>query len=71
MTPAEKKQFIADLCDAVRDSLLADADRLPDEWDGHELRALVVGRFHERGSWIDMDKRRLKSFRNEIVTRNL
>jgi len=40
MDAKDKADFIRELCDRVRDSAIADIDRMPPDWDGHELRQL-------------------------------
>jgi len=71
MDAADKKKFIKSLCNAVRDDLLSKVGNMPDAWDGIELRHMIAGAFASEAKWRDMDRRRLRSFRNEVVTRNL
>ncbi len=48
MTKAQQRRFIRELCNNVRDDLLKTAvPKLPEEWDGHELRRLVADRFNQ------------------------
>lgn len=41
MTRDEQKKFIANCLDSTKETLLAKSDSIPEEWDGHELRAWI------------------------------
>lgn len=45
MNKAEKKRFIRQLIRNVQNDLIEAVDRLPEEWDGIELRELIADRF--------------------------
>lgn len=69
----EKKQFITDLCNHVRDCLLADVPKMPKVWDGIELRNLTADRFQEqaqRGT-DQASKARFRKYRQDVLDRNL
>jgi hypothetical protein len=70
MDQADKKKFIANLCDSVRDELVAKVEDMPDNWDGHELRQLIASKFNREAFDLIRGKRG-RAFRNEILTRNL
>lgn len=38
MTKAEKRKLVRSLSNGIRDRVLREIDRYPEEWDGHELR---------------------------------
>lgn len=69
------------LFDHSRDALLAKIDRIPEDWDGHEIRAWVtldvarnIGGFSVvpvQSELKDLRKPRVKAFRNTLLTRNL
>ena len=70
LTAAEKAEFVANLCDTVRDDILKKVSQMPDEWDGHELRQFIKDKFAEV-AWVKMDRGRKARYRNEVVCRNL
>lgn len=70
MNAAEKKRFIKDLCNAVRDDLLEKVKDMPECWDNVELRSLLAGKFAWQVSSLIRGKRG-RAFRNEALTRNL
>jgi hypothetical protein len=41
MTREEQKQFIINCLDQTKEALLAKVGRVPEDWDGHELRAWI------------------------------
>jgi len=73
MNAADKKEFINDFCNAMRDAALSKADAMPDEWDGHELRLYLAEKFQFEVSTSMRDKRqqRAKNYTNAVITLNL
>src|SRR3990167_1436659 len=45
MTRSEQKKFVRELCFNVMHSILV--KKLPEEWDGHELRRYIADKFDE------------------------
>lgn len=70
MTKTEKKKFIKSLCDSIRDDLVKKVERMPDEWDGHELRELIAD-LADRERTSSMTGKRKRDYRNEVLVRNL
>lgn len=75
MTKEEKIIFItkitgsicSELCAKVRDG------RIPEEWDGHELRELLAEKFAAEKGQVLVNKRsaRYKAYRAAVLTNNL
>ena len=70
MTEQQKRTFIHDLCDSVRNELLSKTLAMPEDWDGRELRELIADTF-ERCRMPSLNKHRRKAYRNEVLVRNL
>lgn len=70
MDAKEKKQLIKDLCNNVRDQVLAQVQDMPEFWDGHELRQLLADRFTD-AVLVKMPPSRRRKFNNEKLIRNL
>jgi hypothetical protein len=73
MTQREKRRFIRELIGSVKKTVIANVAKMPEEWDGIELREYLADKFAESRvlmSRPDM-KRRLKDYRNEVLVRNL
>ena len=76
MTKQEQKQFVRELTwNVAKDMLkLIEDDRVPEGWDGHELRQWISERYRQVafGSFSENKKRkRFQEYRNETITRNL
>jgi len=73
MDAQRKKEFIAELMNSVQGDLIRQVDRLPETWDGHELRQWVSDRFYAQTSSVFHDKRsqRRKEYENFILTSGL
>ena len=69
MDAKEKKKFIKDLCNRVRDEMLSKVGDMPEFWDGLELRLLLAQKFESQVYEISLSRRR--NFRNEVIVRNL
>src|SRR3954466_1544620 len=71
-TPAGKREFIRNLCNSVRDSLIKAVARMPNEWDGHELRELLAQTFDaERGDLLRTNRERMRAFKNTCATEEI
>lgn len=75
MKTAIKRQFIIELLANVQKELLAKLPQVPEEWDGHELRQWIAGRFQDAADMSkcmkDRRSKRRKDFDNEVIMRNL
>lgn len=73
MTKDEKLKFAADLTSAVTKHILETIQegKIPIEWDGIEMRQWIADTFKERCVFGVMDKRRMRNYRNDVLTHNL
>ena len=71
MTTKEKRIFISDLIESVRNDLMNDVPKMPIDWDGHELRKLIADRFEWQVSDLMKSGQRLGEYRRALRERNL
>lgn len=77
MNSNEKRRFIEDLTANVRENLINKIPKMPEDWDGLELRELLAEKFTESCLMSQgranrkQFRRRLNDYRNEVITRNL
>lgn len=71
MNRAEKRKFIRDLTANVRDEVLRAVPKMPDNWDGIELRYLLAARFEAAVMRRSSDRARVRSFNSDCLERNL
>lgn len=75
MNQEEKIAFITKLTGSICSELCAKVrdGRIPENWDGHELRELLAEKFlAERGDILKVQRSvRYKSYRNDVLTNNL
>jgi len=73
MTNQEQRKLLTNFCDQVRDHLLSRSDHWPEDWDGHELRELVIEAFTAERTRLMREKysRRRRRCHNEIIVNNL
>lgn len=75
MTKQQKKEFIDQLISSVHSDLKMKLARVPEEWDGHELRVWIATYFESAASMscIHHDKRgsRRRTYDNAVLVNNL
>jgi hypothetical protein len=77
MTPFDKATFCRELIANVQAEILANVDRFPEEWDGHELRRYIADRFEAATISLRRDRMdpryqsRMRNYRNAVNVNNL
>ena len=74
MEAEEKKKFVRQLILNVEIDILKKVDKMPEEWDGHELRQYIADQFARCviGDYMTNKKsRRFKDYRNVMETTDL
>ena len=71
MTKKEKRQFINQLVSSIKAKILQDLkdDKIPEDWDGHELRHLLADNFRENA--LTLAPARFRAYQNAVVVNNL
>ena len=70
MTKAEQAEFINDLIDNCRESILSRLDDIPEDWDGAELRLFVRDKFAEV-VWGDYSRGQMAKYRRQVRSKAL
>ncbi len=71
LSKSEKREFIRDLLNRVKASLLAKVNSMPEDWNGGEIRQLIADFVADEVNYIPMTRQRKRSYKNERLTRNL
>jgi len=71
MNKRERKKFIRQLCDNVRDDLLKESVKYPKEWDGHELRERIKDAYSQVVIKGVMSISRKREYNNFVICNNL
>lgn len=77
MTRIEQVNFVLALCQAVRKDVVAQIDdgKIPEGWDGHELRRLLADRFEDSAQMSrpmrDKRGKRYREYANTKLLNNL
>ena len=71
MNKQEKTQFILDITDNLRDALLERVEKIPEQWDGIELRQLLVDVARSQFNCRQMSPARKRSYNNTVLVKNL
>jgi len=71
MDTKEKKIFIRELTKNVQKEILKNISKMPEDWDGVELRWYIAYRFGQVVFGGTSSKQRRKAFCNTILVNNL
>ncbi len=73
MTTTEKRRFIRQLTNSIKKEAIVQAKRMPQSWDGHELREYLADRFVASRSKImtETRSRRRRDYFNDCLNLNL
>ena len=71
MNMQEKKTFVRELANSITDSITAliDAGKIPEDWDGYELRSFFVEK--AEFSRTSLSGSRKRAYRNAVIMNNL
>lgn len=71
MNKNEKRSFIRQLSRNIINEALSNIPKMPENWDGHELRLYLADRFRAAVMSNCMQGKRLKEYKNTIIINNL
>lgn len=71
MNAKDKKTFLKNLCNSVRDELIGKVNKMPEDWDGIELRQLLAEKFHRETHSRLLTGKRKRDYNNTIIVENL
>lgn len=73
MERGNQEIFVKDLCESVKNKILKEiqSDKIPDSWDGIELRAYLASAFEYEAETPAMTRSRKKDFNNYRYTNGL
>lgn len=72
MTKAEKIHFIRELCESTCATAIERVDRMPEEWDGHELRLYLSQLFADNVSaTMSQKSKRGRDYQNAVLVNSL
>lgn len=77
MTRRDQHEFVRDLLHSIGDEIIGGIEegKLPEEWDGHELRALIAEKARQSAAMSQIIReprsRRARAYNNEVIIKNL
>ncbi len=75
MKKADQKQFIKDVCEGLQQRLLEKLPKLPEEWNGIELRQFIIDSLEDGWGFNPYGKKaykkQLKDYRNTVIVKGL
>jgi hypothetical protein len=72
MTKEAQIEFVNDLIGSVKETVLEriKAGKIPEEWDGYELRQYLADKFTD-ACYVKMDRGRKREYTNTVIVNNL
>lgn len=64
----QKREFINDLIESVKETILGNVPNMPEDWDGNELRRYIADKF---STYTNMGSARLRAYRKTILISDL
>jgi hypothetical protein len=71
MTRKEQYELTAELIDRVRKDIINRLDKVPEKWDGIELRLFVADHFIAATAGISKKHKRYQDYKNTVLVDNL
>ena len=71
-TKEGKREFINSLMDSLKQSMIDKVNKMPDDWDGHELR-WFISEYAQEHAVIGLDKKsgRYRAYVNQRIIKNI
>lgn len=71
MEKSEKIEFVESLCESVKKEVITKIliDKIPDNWDGFELRWYLAEKFNQQT--YQHSRRRKREYNNTVLVNNL
>lgn len=72
MDKSQKRRFVTDLCNQLVSEMDAAVEVVPEDWDGTELRELLLDMVRERyASGEHLTGKRRREYRTAVLMKNL
>ena len=73
MTKQEQREFIEDLIEIAKADILSKLDRIPEDWDGYELRLMIHDRCDDQILWGKVNRRekRYQAYKTYAINNHL
>ena len=71
MNQQEKTQFILDITENLRNSLLEQVHKMPEDWDGIEIRQYLSDMVASKFNYRPMDRPTKRSYNSDVLANNL
>ena len=71
MEYSEKREFVEELIDNLRVDLLEKLDKMPEHWDGKQMRRYLEDYVKTNINYFRMDKKEIQEYENDVLIHNL
>jgi len=69
----EKIKFVKNLSDSILEDIIMriNDNRIPEEWDGFELREILAEKFRGEAYLLQRYKSRMRDYKNTVLVNNI
>ena len=71
MNKKDQRRIIREMSNSLKQYMLANSDRIPENWDGHEIRQWFSELADEQYRYRNLDRARLRAYRNDRAVQNI
>lgn len=71
MNKNEKINFIESILENTKKDILEQIDKMPEEWNGRQLRQYITDYANNNILWIRLDQKQKKEYKNDVIINNL
>lgn len=71
MNKNEKINFIESILENTKKDILDQIDKIPEEWDGRQLRQYITAYANDNILWIKLDQKQKREYKNDVIINNL
>lgn len=71
MNKNEKINFIESILENTKKDILDQIDKIPEEWDGRQLRQYITDYANDNILWIKLDQKQKREYKNDVIINNL
>lgn len=73
MTRENKILFVTSHCNSIKQEICSkiESGKIPENWDGYELRSLIAEKFNAEIRMTDKREKRYREYENTVLAENL
>lgn len=73
MDKNQKRKFVRDLTASIQTTVLASVEKMPENWDGHQIRVYLADKFRDAATTSTLHRSRsaMRRYNNDVTVLGL